>query len=77
MQIVRFFEDPNTPDHPLMIGIGTFEETWETDGGRREAVRLATTQDAITYPGPYAEYMQQFPEQAQQEAQEYQEPPRE
>jgi hypothetical protein len=70
MQIIRFFEDPAAPaDRPrLLIGIASCEEGWETDGGRREAVRVATTEDATVYAAAYAEYMGQFEQQQAQEA---------
>jgi hypothetical protein len=62
MQTVRFFEDQEAPANQrrLLVGIASCEESWETDGGRREAVRVATTADAATYAAAYAAYMEQF-----------------
>jgi hypothetical protein len=70
MQSVRFFEDQGAPANQrrLLIGIATCEDSWETDGGRREAVRVATTEDATAYAAAYAAYMGQFEQQQAQEA---------
>jgi hypothetical protein len=70
MQTVRFFEDQGNPgDQPrLLIGIASCEESWETDGGRREAIRVATTADATTYAAAYAAYMGRFEQQPADEA---------
>ena len=69
MQTVRFFEDEGAPNNQrrLLIAIATCEdEGWERDGGRREAVRVATTEDAVTYAVAYAEYRGQFEQEEQQ-----------
>jgi len=68
MQTVRFFEDQGAANNQrrLLIGIATCEEGWERDGGRREAVRVATTEDAVTYAVAYAEYRGQFEQEEQQ-----------
>jgi hypothetical protein len=65
MQTVRFFEDQGNPgdQRRLLIGIASCEESWDIDGGRREAVRVATTADATTYAAAYTEYMGQFEQQ--------------
>lgn len=70
MQTVRFFEDQGNPgDQPrLLIGIASCEESWEADGGRREAVRVATTADATAYAAVYAAYLGQFEQQQAGEA---------
>jgi hypothetical protein len=71
MQTVRFFEDQGAPNNQrrLLIAIATCEdEGWERDGGRREAVRVATTEDATTYAVAYGEYMGQFEQQQEAEA---------
>jgi hypothetical protein len=70
MQTVRFFEDRGNPgDQPrVLIGIASCEEGWDIDGGRREAVRVATTADAATYAAAYAVYLGQFEQQQAAEA---------
>jgi hypothetical protein len=65
MQTIRFFEDPAAPANQprLLVGIASCEESWDIDGGRREAVRVATTADATVYAAAYAAYMGQFEQQ--------------
>jgi hypothetical protein len=65
MQSVRFFEDREGPPsvndgRRLVVGIATCEESWAVDGGRREAVWVATTADAELYPAAYAAYYESF-----------------
>jgi hypothetical protein len=62
MQSVRFFEDRNGPGgaRRLLVGVASSEEDWAGDGGRREAVKIATTEDAETYPLAYAAYQEAF-----------------
>jgi hypothetical protein len=58
MQTVRFFEnrEGRGGTRQLLIGIATCEDSWEVDGGRREAVELANAEDAVRYPAAYAAY---------------------
>jgi anti-sigma factor ChrR (cupin superfamily) len=62
MQTVRFFEDRGNPGgaRRLLVGVASCEESWQVDGGRREAVAVATTEDAERYPVAYAAYYQSF-----------------
>jgi hypothetical protein len=62
MQTVRFFEDRNGPGgaRRLMVGIASCDEAWAVDGGRREAVKVATTEDAQDYAAAYAAYYESF-----------------
>jgi hypothetical protein len=66
MQIVRFFEDRGGPGgaRRLLVGVASSEESWEADGGRREAVAVATTEDAERYPAAYAAYYAAFSTEA-------------
>jgi hypothetical protein len=62
MQTVRFFEDHGNPGgarRPL-VAVASCEGGWEVDGGRREAVSVATTEHAERYPSAYAAYFQSF-----------------
>jgi hypothetical protein len=62
MQTVRFFEDHGNPSgaRRLLLAVASCEEGWEVDGGRREAVSVATTEDAERYPAAYATYYESF-----------------
>jgi hypothetical protein len=62
MQTERFIEDRGNPGgaRRLLLAIASFEESWAVDGGRREAVSVATTEDAERYPAAYAAYYASF-----------------
>jgi hypothetical protein len=63
MQTERFFEDRNgPPERPrrLLIAFMNWEGDPRADGGRREAVRVATTLDVDAYPAAYARYCALF-----------------
>jgi len=64
MQMVRFFEDRRGRGgaRRLLLGVATCEVAWEVDGGRREAVKTATMEDARRYPQAYREYYTAFPD---------------
>jgi hypothetical protein len=75
MRQVRFFEDSEGPKdvdegRRLLIGIMDCDESPAVDGGRREAVRVATMADATEFQGAYAEYYNSFqataPDQSEQ-----------
>lgn len=73
MREVRFFEDGNGPKEAddgrrLLIGIMDYDEDQRADGGRREAVRVATMADAFEFQTAYAAYYQSFAESADQPA---------
>lgn len=63
MRNVRFIEDLGGPGDTrrLLFGIADSEDPPEADGGRREAVRLATMADLASYPVEYARYYRSFP----------------
>jgi hypothetical protein len=78
MRLVRFFEDPFGPKNVndgirLMVGIMDFDEDPRVDGGRREAVRVATLADAQEFSAAYNEYYQSF-EPAEEAAAEARQP---
>ena len=78
MRQVRFFEDSNGPKdlndgRRLLVGIMDYEESPLVDGGRREAVRVATISDAAEFQGAYAAYYQSFEQPAEAEAAEAEE----
>jgi hypothetical protein len=65
MRRVRFFEDSNGPKEVndgrrLLVGIMDYDENPVVDGGRREAVRVATLSDASEFQTEYAEYYRSF-----------------
>jgi hypothetical protein len=62
MQTVRFFEDHGNPGgaRRLVVAVASCEGSWAVDGGRREAVWVATTEDAERYPAAYAAYYNSF-----------------
>jgi hypothetical protein len=61
MQIIRFFEDregdPNVNDGRRLL-LGHMITEGPMDGGAREAVRVATTEDVAQYPAAYAAYLE-------------------
>jgi len=78
MRQVRFFEDSNGPKdlndgRRLLVGIMDYEESPLVDGGRREAVRVATISDAAEFQTAYAAYYQSFEQPAEAEAAEAEE----
>lgn len=73
MRQVRFFEDQGGPKdvnegRRLLVGIMDCEESPLVDGGRREAVRVATMSDATEFQTAYAEYYNSFEGAAEQQA---------
>ena len=62
MRQVRFFEDSGAPGggRRLLVGILDYEEHPLVDGGRHEAVHVATMADVEAYPAEYAEYYRSF-----------------
>jgi hypothetical protein len=65
MRQIRFFEDNDGPKdvndgRRLLIGIMDFDESPQVDGGRREAVRVATMADATEFQPAYTDYYNSF-----------------